>query len=79
MHLAAGPPVDLDEFRRQEPTVEVLRAATARIVDALTALLEDLRGVQAPAVRFDPRTAGVATTGDPQRTRTHGERHRDSA
>jgi 1-acyl-sn-glycerol-3-phosphate acyltransferase len=79
MHLAAGPPVDLDEFRQQEPTVEVLRAATARIVDALTALLEDIRGVPAPAVRFDPRAAGVATTGDPHRARARGERHRDSA
>jgi hypothetical protein len=43
----------------------VLLAATERIMDAITALLEDIRGEQAPAQRFDPRAAGVREIGNP--------------
>ena len=32
---------------------------------AITALLEEIRGEKAPAVRFDPRTAGVQQIGNP--------------
>ena len=63
--LTAGPPVDLDDLRDQELTPEVLRVATARIMDAVTALLEEIRGEHAPAERFDPRTAGVRPIGNP--------------
>ena len=63
--LTAGPPVDLDDLRDQELTPEVLRVATARIMDAVTALLEKIRGEHAPAERFDPRTAGVRPIGNP--------------
>jgi 1-acyl-sn-glycerol-3-phosphate acyltransferase len=84
MRLAAGPPVDLEEFRAQEPTTEILRAATDRIMADLTAQLEDIRGEHAPLVRFDPRAAGLPTTGDPRRAASHGQRQssdeeRDSA
>ena len=33
-------------------------------MDAITALLEDLRGEKAPAERFDPRKTGLSETGD---------------
>ena len=69
MHLIAGPPVDLEEFRRQELTADVLRAASARITADLTALLEQLRGETAPALRFDPRVQGLPTIGNPRRSR----------
>ena len=36
---------------------------------AITALLEEIRGEQAPAERFDPRAAGLPVTGDPRRPR----------
>ncbi len=55
----------LDDLRGQEPTPEVLRTATDRIMDAITQLLEDIRGEQAPADRFDPRRAGVRAIGNP--------------
>ena len=31
---------------------------------AITGLLEELRGEQAPAVRFDPKAAGIPETGN---------------
>jgi 1-acyl-sn-glycerol-3-phosphate acyltransferase len=55
-HLLAGPPVDLSEFYGKEPTPQVLAEATDVIMDAVTRLLEELRGEQAPAERFDPKT-----------------------
>jgi len=67
MHLKAGPPVDLSEFADHPMDAETLRLVTEKIMTAITVLLEDLRGEHAPAVRFDPRAAGVPPTGDPRR------------
>ena len=69
-----GDPVDLDDLRDQPLTPEVLREGTDRIMAAITALVEDLRGEQAPAVRFDPKTSGVVEIGNPNRKkkRSHG-------
>lgn len=61
--VAAGPPVDLDDLRGQELSVEVLREATDRIMADIVGLLEQIRGVQAPSTRFDPRAAGVSEFG----------------
>lgn len=63
--MKAGPPVPLDDLRAQPLTPEVLREATNRIMDEVTTLLEDIRGEQAPPVRFDPRAAGVREIGNP--------------
>jgi 1-acyl-sn-glycerol-3-phosphate acyltransferase len=67
MRLHAGPPVDLSEFAGQEQTAEVLRAATEKVMAAITGLLEEIRGEPAPEQRYDPRAAGVPTTGNPRR------------
>jgi 1-acyl-sn-glycerol-3-phosphate acyltransferase len=72
MHLKAGPPVDLSEFTGKELTPQVLQEATAQIVAAYTALLENIRGETAPAERFDPVKAGVAQTGDPSKQQAKG-------
>ncbi|MFJ8739194.1 lysophospholipid acyltransferase family protein [Embleya sp. NPDC127516] len=48
MHVLAGPPVDLDEFRGRELTADVLRGATDRIMEAVTELLAKLREEPAP-------------------------------
>jgi len=72
--LKAGEPVDLDDLRGKELTPDVLREASDRVMDAITRLLEDVRGQSAPAVRFDPRTAGVRQIGNPngpRRPRRH--------
>jgi 1-acyl-sn-glycerol-3-phosphate acyltransferase len=68
IEMTAGPPVDLDDLRaldEKKLTPAVLRAATNRIMDDITGLLEGIRGERAPAERFDPRTAGVRTIGNP--------------
>ena len=65
MRLIAGPPVDLSEYQGKEPTGELLRAATAKIMDTITGLLEELRGEQAPPERFDMRKHHVPQTGNP--------------
>lgn len=64
-HYKVGDPVDLDDLRGQPLTREVLHEATDRIMAAITALVEDLRGEQAPAERFDPLAAGVKEIGNP--------------
>ena len=69
MHLLTGPPVDLDDLRGRPINSELLREATARIMAAVTELLEELRGAQAPAARFDPKAAGVPLTGNPAKRR----------
>lgn len=64
--MAAGPPVALDDLRSRELTPDLLREATDRIMDDITALLEGIRGRRAPAERYDPRVTGVRLTGNPQ-------------
>jgi 1-acyl-sn-glycerol-3-phosphate acyltransferase len=55
VHVHAGPPVDLSEFYDRPVDTVVLREVTNRVLDAITALLEEIRGAKAPAVRFDVR------------------------
>lgn len=76
MVVQAGDPVDLDDLRDREPTPEVLREATARIMAAITALLEDIRGEQAPLERYDPRARGVKQIGNPNRDKKPRRRQR---
>jgi 1-acyl-sn-glycerol-3-phosphate acyltransferase len=51
--VLVGDPVDLSEFEGQELTRAVLDLATTRLMDAVTRLLEDLRGETAPADRWN--------------------------
>jgi hypothetical protein len=69
-HVRAGPPVDLADLHDRPLTGEVLREATERIMQALTAQLELIRGERAPeGRRFDPRRHGLPVTGNPWRRR----------
>jgi 1-acyl-sn-glycerol-3-phosphate acyltransferase len=74
MVVKAGDPVDLDDLRDQPLTPDLLQEATARIMGDVTALLEDIRGERAPAVRFDPRVAGVKQIGNPNRDKQRRRR-----
>ena len=65
VYAKVGDPVDLDDLRGKEITPQLLLEATDRIMDAITGLLEDIRGESAPPERFDPRKAGVRLTGNP--------------
>ncbi len=55
MHVLAGPPVDIDDLRGRPLDAEVLRLATERVIAAITAQLEVLRGETAPRERYDLR------------------------
>lgn len=80
VHARAGAPVDLDDLRDVPVTPATLRTATERIMDAITHELEQIRGEQAPAERYDPRKSGVKLTGNPytaqERQQRRSERHR---
>jgi 1-acyl-sn-glycerol-3-phosphate acyltransferase len=65
MHVRAGTPVDLSDLANDPITPDLLVVATDRVMTAITRLLEDIRGEQAPAMRFDPKVQGVTRTGRP--------------
>ena len=65
MRVTAGPPVDLDDLRGRALDSATLREATVRIVAAITALLEEIRGEAAPAERFDLKAHRAAQGSDP--------------
>ncbi|WP_182111552.1 MULTISPECIES: 1-acyl-sn-glycerol-3-phosphate acyltransferase [unclassified Actinotalea] len=50
--MVAGPPVDLSDLYDRPQDAAVLREATERVMAAITGLLEEIRGEQAPAERF---------------------------
>ena len=63
VHLEAGPPVDLTEFRaripeNEAPSKALLDAVTEQLLDTLTRMVGDLRGEQPPAGRWDMRVGG---------------------
>ena len=62
--MSVGEPVALDDLRAQPVTAEVVREAAERILAAITAQLEEIRGEQAPQQRYDMRVSG-----DPYRNR----------
>ena len=51
--VTAGPPLDIDDLRGQPITRELLDLGTNRLMDAITGLLETIRGETAPAHRLD--------------------------
>lgn len=54
--LLIGDPVDLSRFAGEgEPTKETLDATTVAILDAITELVEQVRGEEAPEERWDMR------------------------
>lgn len=68
IQVRAGEPVDLGDLAGHPLSADVLREATKRLLDTITALLEEIRGEEAPQVRFDPKAAGVTQTGRPRAT-----------
>ncbi|MEO7006745.1 MAG: lysophospholipid acyltransferase family protein [Terrimesophilobacter sp.] len=58
-----GDPVDLSAFRGRNLDAASLADATALLMNDLTALVEDLRGAKAPALRWDPNQHDQRETG----------------
>lgn len=69
--MKVGDPVDLADLVAGEHTAAAVTEATDRIMAAITALVEDVRGGQAPAERYDPRATGVAQIGNPHKKGRH--------
>ena len=61
--VLVGDPVDLSDFRDAPLTRTTLDAATDRIIDAITALLAELRGEEPPTERWDPAQKQQKRTG----------------
>jgi 1-acyl-sn-glycerol-3-phosphate acyltransferase len=61
--VKVGDPVNLDAFRNKPLDTATLNQATAVVMDAITALLEELRGEKAPAERWNPSAHDQKETG----------------
>ena len=68
--MKVGDPLDLSDLYDLERTPEVVAQASDRIMAAIVALVEEIRGERAPAERFDVRKAGLRETGNPHPRRT---------
>lgn len=65
MRISAGKPVDLSDLYDAPDRHAAITEATARIMAALTAELEGLRGERAPIQRWDPAAHGQSEFGRP--------------
>lgn len=65
VEIAVGEPVDLSAFRGKTLDAATLAAATLVVMQAITALLEEIRHEQAPAERWDPADHGQTEFGKP--------------
>ncbi|MBN8423526.1 1-acyl-sn-glycerol-3-phosphate acyltransferase [Microbacterium esteraromaticum] len=63
VHVLYGDPVDLSDLRGRAGEPGVLAEATDRLMAAITALLQELRGERAPAQRWNPAQHGQNETG----------------
>lgn len=62
VHILFGEPLDLSEFGgRTDP--KTLAKATEKLMNAITGLLEELRGQKAPPERWDPSQHGQSEIG----------------
>ena len=62
--MKVGDPVELSDLTGSQ-TPAATQQATDRIMAAVTALVEEVRGERAPLERFNPRAAGVKEFGNP--------------
>ncbi|MFT4082431.1 MAG: lysophospholipid acyltransferase family protein [Nocardioides sp.] len=67
IRMKVGDPVDLADLAAVEQTPAVINEATARIMSAIVALVGDVRGETPPTELFDPRKAGLSSTGNPKK------------
>lgn len=67
--MRVGRPVVLDDLYDRPLDTATLREATERVMDAITALLVEIRGEVAPAVRYDMRKPDSHRVGGDHATR----------
>lgn len=63
VQLVIGEPVDVSDLIGREHEQSALTEGTARLMDAITALLEQIREEQAPEKRWNPADHGQKETG----------------
>jgi 1-acyl-sn-glycerol-3-phosphate acyltransferase len=63
IEVVIGEPLDLDAYRGKPLDQATLLKATGELMDAIAALLADLRDEPAPAERWDPTAHGQKETG----------------
>ncbi len=63
IRVSVGEPLDLSRFADRTVDQKVVGEATKQLMDAITALLEELRGEQAPPERWDPSKHQQSETG----------------
>ncbi|GAA1469663.1 1-acyl-sn-glycerol-3-phosphate acyltransferase [Microbacterium thalassium] len=63
VRISVGDPVDLSDFADRAAQPAALVEATERVMSAITAELETLRGEKAPATRWNPAEHGQKETG----------------
>lgn len=61
--VKVGEPLDLSEYKGCENDPKAMAEATTKLMNAITALLEEERGEKAPAVRWNPAEHGQSETG----------------
>ncbi|GAA1528425.1 1-acyl-sn-glycerol-3-phosphate acyltransferase [Microbacterium ginsengiterrae] len=61
--IVIGDPVDLSDLKGREHQPAAIAEATERLMNAITALLEDVRQEKAPAKRWNPTEHGQKETG----------------
>jgi len=63
VQVIIGDPVDVSDLRGRASEPAALNEATTRLMNAITALLEQLRDEKAPAERWNPASHGQKETG----------------
>jgi len=63
VRVLVGDPIDVSDLRDRAGEPAALNEATTRLMNAITALLEELRGEAAPAERWNPSSHGQNETG----------------
>jgi 1-acyl-sn-glycerol-3-phosphate acyltransferase len=63
VRILFGPPVDLSAYHGRPLDAVTLAAATNEVMEAITALLAELRGEPAPPERWDPAAHGQSEIG----------------
>jgi len=63
VRVLIGDPIDVSDLRARATEPAALNEATSRLMQAITALLEQLRDEKAPAERWNPSSHGQKETG----------------
>ena len=64
IQIRVGDPVDLSPWKGKHGDPQALIEATAAIMQALTVMIEEMRGEKRPALIFDPHSSSLPRTGN---------------